>query len=88
MGIGSILADIITSTGNYQPASGVEVCLTQSGDTGAGDQYAVYDGTDVAAYQGQSVIGQVRRIYIDNTNYFRYTNSSGVDGLLTGVIVG
>jgi hypothetical protein len=88
LALGDTITDIINATGNYQPSAGVSVCLTQSGDTGAGDQYAVYDGADVAGYQGQSVIGQVRRIYIDNTNYFRYTNASGVDGLLTGVIVG
>tara|TARA_Y100000310_G_scaffold342063_1_gene443574 strand:+ start:4135 stop:4407 length:273 start_codon:yes stop_codon:yes gene_type:complete len=87
MAAGDVVVDLITSTGDYQPASGVEVCLTGTSTTGGGDEYAINDGTSTAQIVGQSQTGRTIRVYIDNTNYLTYTKSA-LNAFYTGVQVG
>lgn len=91
MAVGDSVVDILTATGNYQPAAGVETCITSLGITGSGDSYRIYDGTNsspiVPASQGDNNFKNGKSVYIDNTNYLRYIKVTN-DGYYCGVIVG
>lgn len=87
MAVSDVVVDLFTSTGSYQPASGVEVCLTVTSTTGASDEYAIDDGTSTAQIVGQSQTGRTIRVYIDNTNYLTYTKTTR-NAYYTGVQVG
>ena len=89
MGLGDVVNDVVTSSGTFQPASGVEICITQIGQTAANDAYYVTDGTDKSYIlnASQQTGVYVCRLYINNTNYLEFEVGTN-DACYTGVQVG
>ena len=89
MGLGDVVNDVVTSSGTFQPASGVEICITQIGQTAANDTYLLTDGTNKSYIMNtlQQTGVYVCRLYINNTNYLEFEVGTN-NACYTGVQVG
>lgn len=66
---------------DYQPAAGVQACITQAGGSGNACYTTLYDGTNECIIAGRATaftdIIPYIKIWVNNTNYLRLTNDSG-----------
>ena len=87
MARGDLVSGILTASGNYQPAAGVEVVITFVSVTGASDVWDLYDGTNAAPILAASMASPAGiRVPVTNTRYLRYTlgtNKGGYGGIQT-----
>jgi len=86
MAKGDVVNGFLTATGNFQPASGVEVMITELSATGTGDVWQLYDGTNAAHMLLASSGARSAKLGITNTRYLRFvqtTNTGGYTGVQT-----
>ena len=74
LAVGDALIDILGTDTNFQPAAGVEVCITEVGSNGtSATSVDVYDGTTTSVIGATSHVGILVKIFITNSNYIRGT---------------
>jgi len=84
MARGDVVAGLLTASGSYQPAAGVEVMITQLTLSVTTDGWSIYDGTNlVAAYTGANYFNV--RIPINNSVYLWATIGAGNRGSYHGI---
>jgi hypothetical protein len=93
MAVGDVVSGIgsTTTAFSFQPASGVEVCITQCSNynawivlmntaIGINDSYVYQMGTD-----GKNGNQMNMKMMIKNTNYIGFHSSSGAKGTYSGI---